>query len=131
MGSLRSGGVVASVVLTAALLGACADKSSGLDTSTFTEQQKAGLRLAQNSGCAACHGTNFDGGIGPTFVGLAGSQVELDDGTTVTADDAYLTEAIKDPAAKKVKGYSVLMPANSLSDADVASLVEFIKALGK
>lgn len=126
----RAGSFVAVLVSAAALtLGSCANTSSGLDTSTFTEQQKAGMKLAESQGCVACHGPKFTGGVGPGFLGLAGSQVELDDGTTVTADDAYLTESIKNPAAKKRKGYSLTMPTNSLSDTDVANLVAFIKAL--
>jgi len=89
-----------------------------------------GRRLALDSGCAACHGSNGEGGVGPTWVGLYGSTVTLEDGSTVTADDAYLFEAIRDPSAKKVKGYSV-MPPNSLSDAEVQAIVDYIKTLTK
>ncbi|MGB8860082.1 MAG: cytochrome c [Ilumatobacteraceae bacterium] len=89
-----------------------------------------GRRLALNSGCAACHGSSGEGGVGPTWRGLYQSQITLEDGSTVTADDAYLFEAIRDPAAKKVKGYSV-MPPNSLNDAEVQAIVEYIKTLEK
>jgi len=119
----------ATLVLAAtALFSACGSKSD-VDTGNLNEQQKRGLTNAENGGCVACHGVDFKGGTGPSLVGLAGRQVELNDGTTVTADDAYLTESIKNPAAKKVKGYTMVMPPNALSDAQIADLVEFIKTL--
>jgi cytochrome c oxidase subunit 2 len=52
-----------------------------------------GQQLFQTRGCLSCH---FSGGgfsTGPSLTGLAGSKVELDDGTTVTADDHYLAES--------------------------------------
>jgi hypothetical protein len=41
---------------------------------------------------------------GPSWKGLAGSQVKLGDGRTVAADDAYLTRHIIEPDALTVKG---------------------------
>ena len=88
----------------------------------------AGEQVALGNGCTACHGPNGEGGAGPKWNGLFGSEVKLADGTTVTADDAYLTEAIRDPHAKQVAGYG-LMPENSLNDAEIQSVVEFIKSM--
>lgn len=82
-----------------------------------------------NAGCIGCHGTKGQGGVGPKWVGLYGSQVRLDDGTTVTADADYLTRAIKDPASQLVAGYNVNMPVNHLTDAEVAVLVAYIQSL--
>ncbi|MFM8265728.1 MAG: c-type cytochrome, partial [Acidimicrobiia bacterium] len=31
-----------------------------------------GLKLAQQSGCASCHGSDFGGGTGPTWQGIVG-----------------------------------------------------------
>ena len=42
---------------------------------------------------------------GPTWFGLYGSDVELDNGTTVVADDAFIAESILDPKAKEVAGF--------------------------
>jgi len=88
----------------------------------------AGEQVSLDSGCSACHGPNGEGGAGPAWKGLYGSEVELDDGSTVTADEAYLTEAIRDPSAKQVAGYG-LMPANSLNDTEIQAVVEFIRSL--
>ena len=91
---------------------------------------EAGRALARDKGCAACHGGDGQGGIGPAWVGLAGSTVTLDDGSTVVADDAYLTRAIAEPNADIVAGYTIQMPENSLNDAEVAQIVAYIRSLG-
>ena len=88
-----------------------------------------GQELARTRGCAACHGADGQGGLGPAWTDLAGSTVTLEDGSTVTADDAYLTESIVDPTAKVVDGFAVTMPKTDLSDAEVADLVAYIESL--
>jgi cytochrome c oxidase subunit 2 len=108
---------------------ACGD-DAGSDTGpSLPPAAENGRRLAQSSGCAGCHGSNFEGGAGPSLVGLAGSEVLLTDGTTVIADDAYLATSISDPAKQLVDGYTLKMPANNLSDDEVADIVEFINTL--
>ena len=67
--------------------------------------------------------------MGPPWVGLLGSQVQLTDGTTVVADDAYLISAIKTPDAQKVAGYAVAMPVNQLNDEDIAKVIAYITSL--
>ena len=73
--------------------------------------------------------------VGPTVKGLAGSQIELSDGRSVTADDAYPAKAITDPDAELVKGYQKGVMSASISSfglaerpQDVEALVAFIKA---
>lgn len=88
-----------------------------------------GEQLSRSSGCAGCHGQDFQGGAGPDWIGLAGSEVTLADGTTTIADTAYLTRAIANPSAELVADYSLRMPANGLSDAEIADIVAFIESL--
>ena len=64
-----------------------------------------GKTLYTNLGCIGCHSLNGAAGTGPTWKGLYGSQVALADGTTVTADAAYLAQSINDPDAATVKGF--------------------------
>jgi hypothetical protein len=58
----------------------------------------------------------------------------LDDGTSVTADDAYLTRSIDDPDAQIVAGFqrgvmsSVIRPG-SVDAADTRALVAYIDSL--
>ena len=94
-----------------------------------------GTQLYRSDGCSACHSLSGSAGAGPTLKGLAGSSVALADGSTVTADDAYLTRSITDADAQVVKGYQPgIMPAAvagyglSGKPADVQALVAFITA---
>jgi cytochrome c oxidase subunit 2 len=88
-----------------------------------------GELLVSGNGCAACHSINGAAGVGPTWLGVAGSQIELDNGTTVPGDDAYLTESIKDPKAKIVKGFAPVMPVYPFTDEEIADIVAYIKTL--
>jgi cytochrome c oxidase subunit 2 len=63
--------------------------------------------------CAGCHSIDGETRAGPTWLGLYGSEEELADGTTVVADEAYLTESILDPNAHIVAGFQPgLMPSD-------------------
>ncbi|GBD99013.1 cytochrome c [bacterium BMS3Abin07] len=83
-----------------------------------------------DSRCSECHGWDGKGvpGDAPPLRGLAGSRVELTDGTTVTADDAYILQSITKPGARVVKGYSA-MPDIGVGDADAKALIDYIKSL--
>lgn len=89
-----------------------------------------GQALITANGCTACHSLNGAAGIGPTWFQLAGSEVQLSDGTTVTADDAFLAESILQPQAKIVAGFETQqMPAYSFTDEQVADIIAYIKTL--
>lgn len=94
-----------------------------------TPEGKGQLLVAAN-GCAACHSLDGSTLPGPTWKGLFGSDVKLADGSTITADEAFLLESIKDPAAKIVEGFQPIMPVyGNLSDEDIANLIAYIKTL--
>ena len=88
-----------------------------------------GQKLVADNGCAACHSVDGAAGLGPTWFNLFGSTVELEDGSTTTADDAFLTESIKDPKAKVVKGFAPTMPVYPFTDEDIANIIAYIKTL--
>lgn len=90
-----------------------------------------GLKLAQQSGCASCHGSDFGGGTGPSWKGVIGQTVAFKGGESGVVDRAYLVESIKYPDKKKVVGYSVIMPYNNLTDAQISDIVDYIEALSK
>jgi cytochrome c oxidase subunit 2 len=90
----------------------------------------AGRDIALESGCAACHGSDGEGGVGPPWVGIAGSERRLEGGVAVTADTDYLIRSIVEPDADVVEGYTVRMPEYTLSDEDVRSIVTYIEELG-
>jgi len=90
----------------------------------------AGQQLAKQYGCAACHTTNGDKGVGPTWKGLFGSTVELQDGRTVVVDRDYLVRAVTDPSADVRLGNKVPMPVNRVPKPDVEVIVDYIVGLG-
>jgi cytochrome c oxidase subunit II len=89
-----------------------------------------GQALVAANGCGACHSINGAAGIAPTWFGLFGSQVELTNGSVVTADEAYIHESIKTPQAKIVRGFeNQLMPTYGFTDEQIDDLVTYIKTL--
>lgn len=92
-----------------------------------------GKKLAEDSGCTACHAATHARLVGPGWEGLYGSTVTLADGSTVVADDAYLTESILDPDARIVRDYEAgMMPsfAGILTDDQIKDVDAYIRSLG-
>jgi cytochrome c oxidase subunit 2 len=81
--------------------------------------------------CLACHSTDGSVLVGPTWQGLYGSEEELEDGSTVIVDDAYIHESIVDPMAKITKGYPPSMPpfGGMLTEEQIKDITEYIKSL--
>lgn len=80
--------------------------------------------------CMACHSTDGSKMVGPTWQNLYGHEVQLEDGSTVVADEEYLRESIVDPGAKVVEGYVPSMVSyDYMSDSEINSLIEYIKTL--
>lgn len=89
-----------------------------------------GLRVAETNGCTSCHSTGGRDGVGPSWNGLAGSEVELDDGSVVVADEEYLRRSIVEPNAQIVAGYRGIMPERSLDPAEVDAIVAYLQEIG-
>jgi cytochrome c oxidase subunit II len=89
-----------------------------------------GEKLFVEKACTTCH--LADGtGRAPSLNGVYGGKVLLADGSTVTADDAYIRESILNPNAKIVAGYQPLMPSfqGQLTEEQLIDLTEYIKSL--
>ena len=69
----------------------------------------AGEKLFQQLACITCHRSDAQG-RGPVLEGLFGTPVQLANGETVIADEAYIRESILNPTAKVVAGYQPIMP---------------------
>ena len=98
--------------------------SGGLRGETMAE---SGAKLYDQLGCMSCHGT----GKGPAFTGVFGKPVKLMDGTTVTADEAYIRESVLYPSAKVVQGYKPIMPTfkGQVTEEQLIELIAYIKSL--
>lgn len=89
----------------------------------------SGEALAAEIGCLSCH-TDTSTQIAPTLHGLAGTEVALEDGSTVVADSAYIRRSITDPSAQIVEGYRAAMPRFDLSEEEIDRLVDYVEGLG-
>ncbi|MCS6983940.1 MAG: cytochrome c oxidase subunit II [Leptospiraceae bacterium] len=88
-----------------------------------------GTRLFTAKGCNACHGLQGNRLVGPPLNGIYGKQEEMQDGSKLTVDDAYLKESILKPMAKIVKGYPPAMPPQNVTEDEVEALVAFLRSL--
>ena len=91
---------------------------------------QAGAKLFQSLGCAACH----QGGAsarGPSLTNVFGHEVELEGGTKLIADEAYIRESIVLPQAKIVKGFLPIMPTfqGMASEEQLLQLIAYVKSL--
>ena len=91
----------------------------------------AGRQLFESMGCVSCHGAEAEGGRGPALVGLYESQVVLNNGQTVKADEDYVRESILYPQAKIVSGFGPIMPSfqGQLSEEQLLQVVAYVKSL--
>ncbi|TPQ38047.1 MULTISPECIES: cytochrome c oxidase subunit II [Cupriavidus] len=90
-----------------------------------------GRALFRHYGCAACH----DAGAtvqAPRLDGLMGRTVTLQDGRAVTADAAYVRDAILMPHKDIVAGYAPIMPTyqGQIDEQDILAIIEYLRSMG-
>jgi cytochrome c oxidase subunit 2 len=103
--------------------------AGGGSTGTLAEQ---GEKLFTQNGCSTCHLLDQQGRC-PILRGLYNKPVQLADGRTVLADDAYIRESILQPNAKIVAGFEPNVMPNfqgQLSEEQVIQLIAYVKSLG-
>ena len=88
-----------------------------------------GKLLATKNGCIGCHSADGAAMTGPTWFNLYGSDVKLADGSTVTADDAFIKQSILEPTVTIVEGFPPVMPPYALTDEEISNLIAYIKTL--
>lgn len=134
--------LVAAVMLLSIGLAACGGDDNDADPTATTSTEAtqppnggapdgdaAAGEAVWQAQCMACHTIDGSSGLGPSWQGLWMSEVTLTDGSTVTADADYITESIKDPAAKLVEGYGPSMPPLNLTDEQTTNVIAFIATL--
>jgi len=89
-----------------------------------------GGRIFEQRGCTSCHAEE-PGARGPSLLGIFGKTVQLQDGSSVLVDEAYLRESIVNPQGKIVAGYGSIMPTYEgiISEEGLLQLVAYIKSL--
>lgn len=144
--------VAAGVVLVVLVIAAACDSGSpgatgttatttGIRTSASSSSQsevEKGKQLFTQFTCSTCHNTaTTQPLVGPSMKGLYGAPVKLDNGMTITADDAYIRESILKPDAKTVEGFPKGLMSASISDEEnkiqedgnLDALVAYIESL--
>ena len=90
----------------------------------------AGEKLFSDLTCNTCHMTESQG-RGPMLTNLFNKPVELQNGQTVIADEAYLRESIVNPQAKVVAGFQPIMPTfqGLVTEEQLLQLIAYVKSL--
>ena len=107
-----------------------AQVQAGVTPKVYSPEARRGHELWQSEGCVACHSLDGSGVIGPSWQNTWGSTRTLADGTTVTVDETYVIESIREPTAKVAEGFSPVMIAYdeaTVTDAEVAALIALMK----
>src|SRR5699024_7164145 len=103
-------------------------EEDAVDLSSLT-----GAQIFQQLECATCHAVEPDvsTSTGPSLYDLYGSEVTLEGGKKVKADETYIRESILKANAKIVEGYMPVMPSyeSQLKDKTLGRLVTYIKSL--
>src|ERR671913_832190 len=89
-----------------------------------------GEKLFSDLSCNTCHMTDSQG-RGPMLTNVFNKPVELQNGQTVIADEAYLRESIVNPQAKVVAGFQPIMPTfqGLVSEEQLLQLISYVKSL--
>lgn len=108
----------------------------------IAERQQAGLgadpvargqKLATDMGCISCHTLDGSVVVGPSWQGLAGHEVTLASGETVTADEEYLRNAIVNPNDQIVEGFQPnVMPSiygEQFTEEQINDLIAYIQSI--
>lgn len=127
--SVRTVATLATLATVGVLVGCGAER----DTTPLPPAAERGRAVAIEQGCTSCHSDDGSSRIGPTWLGLVGGQVTLDDGTVVEVDDDYVRTAVRDPAAQRRPGAWIQMPTyriSLLTDDELDDVVAYLRHLG-
>ncbi|HEX4781764.1 MAG TPA: cytochrome c oxidase subunit II, partial [Usitatibacter sp.] len=89
-----------------------------------------GKETFERLGCSGCHDPRATVHA-PDLAGLYGRVVHLQDGRSVTADEAYIRDAILLPRKDVVAGYEPIMPSyqGQATEGDLLELIAYLKVV--
>jgi cytochrome c oxidase subunit 2 len=104
--------------------------NNGGNNAAVMSMEDKGEHLFKLMSCDNCHKQQSDE-RGPSLVGIYNNPRVQSNGERVTADEAYLREAILKPSARFTAGYGNTMPEyqGQLSEEDVLNLVAYLRSL--
>jgi cytochrome c oxidase subunit 2 len=91
----------------------------------------AGETLFRSLGCSGCHAPQSRVHA-PDLNGVYGHAVQLADGRSIVADEAYLRDSILLPQKDVVAGFAPVMPSfrGIVGDGEMVKLMAYLKSLG-
>ena len=91
-----------------------------------------GKRMYMTQGCAQCHSVDGSKVIGPSWLNLYGMTQEMNDGSKVVIDDAFIHGFLPNPVARWPVGYQPVMPPYpQLKPAQVNGIIAYMKSISK
>jgi cytochrome c oxidase subunit 2 len=92
---------------------------------------QAGEHLYRTRGCAQCHTLDGAASTGPSWKGLFGSKLPLQDGRVIIADENYLRTCIVNPTENVPAGFQPVMPTfkGRLTDQEITAIIGFMKTM--
>lgn len=107
------------------------DTTTGARSDTLSASARNGKELFEDHDCQSCHPIDGEKQLAPPICGLFGSERELEDGSTVIADEGYIKESIQYPGAKVVMGFNNNMPSfrDLMTGRELQEVTDYIKAL--
>ncbi len=97
------------------------------------EMALQGEQVYTLKGCAACHKIDGTSQLAPTWKGLFGKEEKVIEGgkeISVSVDESYIIESIKNPSQKVTVGFEKTpMPVFPLTDEEIDYLIAYIKTL--
>ena len=89
-----------------------------------------GAALFRQFGCSGCHAAGASVHA-PGLEGLFGKTVQLQDGSTVVADERYIHDSVLLPRKDITAGYAPIMPSfeGQIDEAQLLDIIEYIKSL--
>lgn len=93
--------------------------------------EQVGELLYTRLGCKACHTTDGNRLVGPSFQELFGHEFDTRQGVRITADAAYIRESILEPNVSVIAGYEPVMTpyAGRISDREIEALTAWLQTL--
>jgi len=97
---------------------------------------QAGLKIMQKNGCVACHTSDGNKLVGPSYKGVYGHMVDVRTGgqdRQVLADSIYIRRSILEPNADVVKGFNkglMLSYEGLVTDEEIGLIIEYLRHLG-
>lgn len=113
-----------------------ADTTSALPVAGVAAWE-AGLDVLRKNGCNVCHSSDGSKLVGPSYLGLYGSTIEVESGGTnreIVADSTYIRTAIYNPDADIAKGFNkglMLSYEGLVSEEEIGLIIEYLKHLNQ